>query len=161
MSSEKDQTIPKLKIRQIEIRTHVHATESLETVSQMLLDLVSDEISKKSLRIDYLSGTYGQKIIDIRLFLKKQTNIKNFIRKLGQYLSSKDKFILRQEFPQRLDRKNKFYFRIEKQQAAMGQIRLADSNDVIQLILSNYNRTPMIKLQPKHFISYYSSINLI
>ena len=58
-----------IKIRQIEFRTLVHATESTEKVVNVLLNLVSDEISEKNLEIEILKGTFGQKITNIAFLI--------------------------------------------------------------------------------------------
>lgn len=161
MSTNIEEQIPKLKIRQIEIRTHAHATEDINKVNSVLLSLVPEYIAAKSIKVAKMTGTYGQLITDLRLFLKKQADIKAFLNLLSNSLSVEDKQNLKRELSNRLDDKFKFYFRLEKQALTQNKVKLAKSRDVVQIIIANLNQSPMIKTKPEHISNFYQSLNII
>ena len=159
--SSSTETKPEIKIRQIELRTHVHATESIEKVSNVLLNLVTDEITVKNIVYDNLKGTFGQKITNIKLLIKKQAHITSFLKFIAESFSNDDKLKLSLNFDKRLDGKYKFYFRLDKQLASFGKISLAKKADVIQIIISNLNQAHGQKLEFDHILHYYKSLCLI
>jgi RNA binding exosome subunit len=152
---------PEIKIRQIELRTHVHATESAEKVSNVLLNLVSDEITAKNFIYEKLKGTFGQRITNIKLLIKKQAHITLFLEYIAQSLSDNDKSKLIGNFDKRFDAKNKFYFRLDKQLASFGKIALAEKADVIQVIIANFKMQSKKKLEFDHIFQYYKKLYLI
>ncbi len=161
MSINIEKSIPKIKIRQVEFRTHAHATESIQKVANALLNLVPGLDLEKKIEFGNLSGTFGQRITDIHLILKKQNEIKGFIQNLAENLSSKDKSTLTRQFTNRLDEKFKFYIRLDKQKALKGNFTIAKNKDAIQIIISNLNQTPMIKLTSQIIEDFYRTLNLV
>ncbi len=159
--SETEQTdIPKLKIRQIDIRTHAHATESIDKIKKVLQSLFSFSITEKELAIDHCSGQFSQRISSFLLRLKTQKLIKIALNDLAEHLSAVDKEKLASEFTSRLDEKFKFYFRLDKQKSAIGQINLGSKSDTIQIIIMVQNKTPMIPMTQETVKEYFQSEGL-
>ena len=152
---------PKLKIRQIILRTHAHATESVEKVLSIFQNLFLLELTSKELRVDNCSGAYGQRITNIEIRLTTKKFIQPTITQLGEILDDQDKMTLNQEFSQRLDQKYKFYLRIDKQQAFQGRIQLAHTTDAIQIIIAIQNKTPMIPLSDEIVKNYFKTRQLL
>lgn len=161
MSLDNNQNTPKIMVRKIEFRTHAHATESIDKVTDTLLLLTSASISKKDMKFGNLSGTYGQRITTIKFILENQKEIDGFITNLSQNLPINDKKKLKLEFAQRLNDKYKLYIRLDKQEAALGNMVLAKTSDVIQVIFSNYNKTPAIKMNLNNLTELYRSLRII
>jgi hypothetical protein len=97
----------------------------------------------------------------VSILVKIQDSIKSLIDKFASLLLASDKKILQEEFDNRLDEKYRFYFRIEKQDAYRGNIRVAQSSDVIQVIIAVQNKTPNIELSTTDVKTYFLSLNMI
>ncbi len=129
-----------LKIRQIEFRTHVHNTESMEKVKDSFLNLIPEEILQEIFQVNNCTGVFSQKILDLLIVLKIQKSIKYVLAKFADNLSKEDKIRLNSSFENRLDDKLKFYFRLDKQFLALGKVKLAKTNDVIQTTIAIQNK---------------------
>ena len=151
----------KLKIRQIILRTHVHATESVEKVLSIFKNLFLLELTDKEIRVDNCSGAYGQRITNIEVNLITKKFVQPLMAQLGELLGDQDKLTLTTEFSQRLDQKYKFYLRIDKQQAFQGRIALATTADAIQLIIAIQNKTPMNPLSEEIVKNYFRTRQLL
>ena len=151
----------KLKIRQILIRTHVHATESIEKVLKIFQNLLLLELTDKQIRVDNCSGAYGQRITNIEVNLTTKKFIQPLIIQLGEKLSDQNKLTLSNQFSQRLDSKYKLYLRIDKQQAFQGRIELATTPDAIQFMIAIQNKSPMIPLSVDIVKNYFITRQLL
>ena len=149
-----------LKIRQIEFRTHAHNTESIEKVTNSFLNLIPKEILHESIQINNCTGTFSQKILDILIVLKIQKSIKYVITKIAENLSKKDKTRLKSSFENRLDDKLKFYFRLDKQFLTLGKVRLAETNDVIQITIAIQNKSHS-QITTDNIKKYFMDLNLL
>jgi len=130
-----------LKIRQIEFRAHAHNTESIEKVKNSFLYLIPEEILQESFQVNNCTGTFSQKILDVLIVLKIQKSIQYVIAKIAENLSKEDKILLKSSINNRLDEKLKFYFRLDKQSLALGNVKLANTNDVIQITIAIQNKS--------------------
>jgi len=156
-----NEPIPKLKIRQIDIRTNAHATESLEVVKKTLQSRLLLDLTEKNYEIVHCSGQFGQRISSIIIHLKTQAQIKIFTQNFAQFLHSNDKNILNRTFHRRLDKKFKFHLKIDKHRNLNTAGILASSSDTIQIILMVQNKSPMIPLTLEILKKYYKELNLI
>jgi len=159
---EKDLANPSvsLKIRQIEFRTHAHNTESIEKVKKSFLNLIPEEILQESFQINNCTGAFSQKILDVLIVLKIQKSIKYVVGKMGEKLSKDDKILLKFSFENRLDEKLKFYFRLDKQFLALGKIKLAETNDVIQITIAIQNKSHS-HITTDNIKKYFMDLNLL
>ena len=149
-----------LKIRQIEFRTHVHNTESMEKVKDSFLNLIPEEILHEIFQVNNCTGAFSQKILDILIVLKIQKSIKYVLAKIIENLSKEDKSQLKFSFENRLDDKLKFYFRLDKQFLALGKIKLAKTNDVIQIIIAIQNKSHS-HITSENIKKYFMDLNLL
>ena len=152
---------PKLKIRQITLRTHAHATESIDKVLSIFANLFSLELILKEIQIDNCSGAFGQRITNLEINLTTKKYIQPMITRLGELLSGQDKLTLNKEFSQRLDHKYKVYLRIDKQSAYNGSVKLATSADAIQFIIAVQNKSPMLPLSGDIVKNYFKTLELL
>jgi len=149
-----------LKIRQIEFRTHAHNTESIEKVKNSFLYLIPEEILQESFQVNNCTGTFSQKILDVLIVLKIQKSIKYVIAKFAEYLSKEDKILLKSSIDNRLDEKSKFYFRLDKQSLALGDLKLANTNDVIQITIAIQNKSHS-HITTENIKKYFMDLNLL
>jgi RNA-binding protein len=153
--------IPKLQIGNIFYRTHIHATESIEKNVKALQNIIPFILTPKEYSIDHLTGSYSNPIRVITIKIQKKQDVKLALGLITHNLSKSEKKSLCDEIEHRVDIKNKFYFRLEKQQIAQGKIKLAESSDVIQIIISILNKTPNILLTVDHLLKYFKEMGLI
>lgn len=159
---EKDLANPSvsLKIRQIEFRTHAHNTESIEKVKNSFLNLIPKEVLQESFQINNCTGAFSQKILDVLIVLKIQKSIKYVTAKIAENLSEEDKILLKSSFENRLDEKLKFYFRLDKQFLALGKVKLAETNDVIQITIAIQNKSHS-QITIENIKKYFIDLNLL
>jgi RNA binding exosome subunit len=146
-----NQNFPKLKIREISFRCHIHATESFDKIYNFFLQFFPFELKDSEIKVDHLTGTYGNPIHSIEISLNKQKKITLGLEKLTELIPDQNKIQLEQEFESRLDEKHHFYFRIAKQLFILNQIVLGKENkDVIQVIIAIFNKTPYSQVYSDH-----------
>lgn len=152
---------PQLRVRLIELHTHVHATESREKILETLQSFIPFTPKDNSLHTDPCSGAFGQPIQTVGLKISLKTSIKEVLANLSDKLSPETKRRLNNEFTARLDEKFRFYFRLDKQQAILGRFVLANTSDVIQVIIAVQNKNPKSSVdldQIKNFLAEYGII---
>ncbi len=127
----------KIKLVEVEITAHCHATENIEKVKKAILNLVPEELKHyANFNIYELEGHYGNPITRLTLSFRG-----NEAEKVLQYILQKlddfEKRYLIENLDIRYDRRsNKLYFRVDKQEAYLGRIKLSDGSDTIRIIAS-------------------------
>jgi len=149
-----------LKIRQIEFRTHAHNTESIEKVKNSFLNLIPKEILQENFQVNNCTGTFSQKILDVLIVLKIQKSIKYVVAKIAENMSEEDKILLKSSFENRIDEKLKVYFRLDKQFLALGKLKLAETNDVIQITIAIQNKAHS-HITIDNIKKYFIDLNLL
>jgi RNA binding exosome subunit len=144
-----------LKIREIEFRTHAHATESILKVKDCLKKLIPSEIEDKEIIMENLAGNYGNPIRAFTLKITKQDLIQKVMINFGSMFTIDSKTRLRTEFAKHLDEKLKFYFRINKQLLTLGRIELNEESDVIRIVISVHNKNPKNHPSFEDVLSYF------
>lgn len=152
---------PILVIREIQIRTHAHATESLPKVKDCFKLLCPFELDEKAINFENLSGIYGNPIRALTLNLSIKEEIRNVVENLGKMLTSYDKIFLKEEFGRHLDDRHRFYFRLSKQALAMGKFNLAQDTDVFRIVISIRNKNPKRKLSLEDILDYLISVKFL
>ncbi|MHA1417018.1 MAG: RNA-binding domain-containing protein, partial [Candidatus Heimdallarchaeaceae archaeon] len=111
-----------IEINRIELIMSVHATESMKKNDQVLTNIISEELLKKNKIItEEFEGGYGNPIIIKKVELARKKDIEEFIAFFSQRLTEESKKKLFSEFEERFDEnKNRFYIRIEKEEAYKG-----------------------------------------
>jgi len=151
---------PAIKVRAIELHTHIHATESREKIICMLQNLFPDSYEESNIHIESCSGAYGQPIQGCTLKLVIQASIKAFLNTMQEKLTPETKRRLSHEFSSRIDEKMRFYFRLDKQKAIQCSFELGSSSDVIQVIISVQNKNPKFQMEEIHVKSFLSQFGL-
>jgi hypothetical protein len=150
-----------LKIREIVMRTHAHATEDIEKVRACFKKLLPEDFDEKEFVLENLAGSYGNPIRALSVKLSTQAEIKEFIRNLITILNPEVRDTLRSELEERLDDRHKFFFRIAKQALALGSIELAYDSDVIRIILALYCKNPKITITLEDIRSFLERIQIL
>jgi RNA binding exosome subunit len=144
-----------LKIREIEFRTHAHATESILKVKNCLKKLIPNDIDDKEIIMENLAGNYGNPIRAFTLKITKQNLIQEVLRNFGTMFTIDSKSQLKSEFAKHLDEKLKFYFRINKQLLTLGKIEINEESDVIRIVISVHNKNPKNHPTVEEILSYF------
>jgi len=129
------------------ISVHVHSTESEEKVMTAIKNIFPQDIVFDSLNIkrERLSGHHGNSIIRLEIIVKGKKAISLF-----QHLISKLKGQIRHDwFSERFDSRNKkFYLRLDKQYAYLGNLKVGYGDDVIKIVFSFPG---YVKINPSSF----------
>ena len=134
-----------LKIREIEFRTHAHATESIEKVKICLKKILPADFKDSDFDMQNLAGTYGNPIRAIIAKVDTQASIKSVLDALSKNITSETKTILNQEFENRLDEKFRFYFRLDKQLLTLNKVETTNDSDVVRITIAFQNKNPKSK----------------
>lgn len=157
--SKRDQPI--LRIREIQLRTHAHATENINKVKEALKVILSEDYDFKNIQFENLAGSYGNPIRAFSLKLSLKQEIETFLLKLGTKFSPETKEQLKMKFESHLDEKKRFYFRLAKQALAMGNVILAFNSDVVRIVICIQNKNPNIVPTPLEIQTFLESIHLL
>jgi RNA binding exosome subunit len=135
--------MPQRNISYAEISVFTHATEDLEKVKSAVTNTMpNDIISSIVFTQTTMSGHYGNPIIELRVMIDDRRIAYEILRKIISELSSLDSTTLDGEFKNHLDSRNRFYIRLDKQQALLGKpvIALGDSISLMFRV-SNYPKS--------------------
>lgn len=128
---------PKIKLIEVEITTHCHATEDLEKVKYAVLNLLPEEL-RKGVEIKYqeLKGYYGNPIIRLSVTIRGPEAL-DVAKYILSRLPPHDRRYLIYSIEQRYDKhNNKLYIRLSKQDSYLGTPTLYDGSDVIRVVFS-------------------------
>ena len=106
----------------IKLRAFVYATEERKKVVQAMKNLVDEEP-----KISHAEGAYGDPIEILEMSGKRDRMAKDMIASLPE----SDRKVLLDTVEDRTDEDSIFHFRIDKQDAYLGNIRLGSGGDVI------------------------------
>lgn len=152
---------PILKIRQIEINTFIHATESEDRILSPIQNLIAVDNEPVEYRLDHCNGTHGQKIDNFQVKLTVQKKIKIFLSQLAKNMTLEAKKRLNEEIPHRLSEKFKLYIRWDKQHFIQNQYQLVEHSDVIQVVIAFQNKNPNSELSLEDIRGYLLKFDVI
>ncbi|OYT39804.1 MAG: exosome protein [Desulfurococcales archaeon ex4484_58] len=125
-----------IRIHELEITTHCHATEDCSKVLKAIFNIVPPSLRDRiEVHKQLLHGYYGNEIVVYTVKVKDQAD--EILSYLASKLSDSEKAILSATLDLRYDhRTNKLYLRINKQEAFKDNIILYDSDDIVKITLS-------------------------
>ncbi len=128
---------PKIKLVEVEISTHCHATEDLEKVKRAILNLLPEDLRQKvDIKYQELRGYYGNPIVRLVITVRG-SEAEEVARYIMSKLPEHDRRYLVYSIEQRYDRRsNKLYLRISKQDSYLGTPVLYDGSDAIRAVFS-------------------------
>jgi RNA binding exosome subunit len=115
-------------IHRVTFRAFVASTEEEERVREAL----SLFVPPASISSNVVTGHYGNRMEILEAVLNKKQG-KAFFQRFREELSPLELELLRQEAPRRVDQECKLHFRLDKQAAYRGEVRLTASGDAIQV----------------------------
>lgn len=124
------------RVLRVEFAVHAHATEDVDKVLQALMNIVPEELRGR-LQVEKVTveGHYSNPITRITARLEGR-DAEEFLRRLAERLGEQDRRILRFMLESRYDEKSgRFYLRLGKQDAYLGEVRFVDGDDVIQMVI--------------------------
>jgi RNA binding exosome subunit len=115
----------------IRLRAFVYATEEREKVLEAMRNVMDGDV-----RISHAEGAYGDPIEIIEMSGKRDRDVKKIISSMDE----SDRKSLFDTVDDRTDDDSVFHFRLDKQEAHLGNLRLASGGDVIgvELKLQSY-----------------------
>lgn len=123
-------------ISKVSISLICHATEDQYKVEQALLNLLPETIRKSAVvKYTLAKGHHGNEIRIASLEEQGQA-AKDVVGYLTKLLPPGDLLRLRDEMDRYFDSRSTFFFRLDKQKALSGSLRLSDSDDVIRVKIS-------------------------
>ncbi len=155
---------PKIKIRVIEFRTHVHATESLDVVMDGILNLLPEDFEnfeKKEIELDNLSSIFNTPIRGVTITISKQKRIKAVLAHIAKLMPQLSKDKLESNIERRINDKNRLFFRLDKQYLVNGKLRVMEGSDCIQIMIAPINKNPMADFTKSHIKEFFKEKNLI
>ncbi len=113
-----------------------HATEEEEKVLRAFRNALPENLRDKKADTEMLRGLYGNKILKLSLKLvARKRESRDFMEHLRNKLSEEDRNRLVSEASERIDGSG-FFFRLDKQEAYHGRLKVADGNDTIEVRLT-------------------------
>jgi len=134
-----------LKIREIELRTHAHATENIQKVKDCLKKILPPDFQDSEFEMQNLAGSYGNPIHAIIAKVDVQASIKFVLDSLSKNITLETKDALNQEFENRFDEKYRFYFRLDKQLLTLDKVEMTNDSDVVRIMIAFQNKNPRSK----------------
>jgi RNA binding exosome subunit len=131
----------KYPIAYVEIRVFSHATEDLKKVETAVRNTLPETLAEEAvLNKTNCVGHHGNPIVMVETKLSNRELLLSAMQKLGESLSALDKEQLAEELKSHIDKHNLF-LRLDKQNAALGAVKLSP-NDPIHFKIHFKNRTP-------------------
>jgi RNA binding exosome subunit len=124
------------RVLRVELAAHAHATEDVGKVREAIMRLIPEEIRGRA-RVEEarVEGHYSNPITRIVVRLEGR-DAEEFLRGLASRLGEQDRRILRFLLESRYDEKaGRFYLRLGKQDAYLGEVRFVDGDDVVHLVI--------------------------
>lgn len=115
----------------IEVRVLAHATEDLGKVLKSLMNLVGEDVfDEVEFLRERLEGHYGNPITLVKAKIYSKSQTRKILRNIFSKLSETDKSRLLDEVESRVDEDGNFHFRLDKQKAYLGKIRLGNIDSI-------------------------------
>lgn len=117
-------------IASLELSVFSHATEDEGKVERALLNLIPEEVAKTDLRVQELSGHYGDPLILMTAKIADRKDAGESFRSLVRSLSTLDRRRLIDEAVDRVDEAGNLYLRFDKQKAYGGKAVLHEADPI-------------------------------
>ncbi|WP_083774077.1 RNA-binding domain-containing protein [Acidilobus saccharovorans] len=117
-----------MRVRSLEARVYVHATENEEKVIRALHNL----IGSSNIVVEELRGYFGNPITVVSTSKEKEEAEEAFNRMISM-LTEPDRRFLLSSLEERVDKEGSLHLRFDKQKAYLGKVVLSDSDDVIKV----------------------------
>jgi len=124
------------RVLRVELAVHAHATEDPGRVRAALLNLLPEELRGR-VRVEesVVEGHYSNPIRRMVARLEGG-DAEAFLRYLASRLGGQERRVLRFMLESRYDEKSgRFYLRLGKQDAYLGEVRFVDGDDVVHVVI--------------------------
>jgi len=142
-----------LPVSFVEIRVLAHATEDLGKVLKSLMNLVGEEIfSEVEFSREKLEGHYGNPITLVKAKIYSKSQARKILQNIFSRLNEADKDRLLDEVEDRVDENGNFHFRLDKQEAYLGRIKLGNIDSIhiqVRLTIPRKQREKMVNVFKK------------
>ena len=117
------------RVSKLEVRVFAHSTEDVDKVVKAALNVFPRDVGEVRFRRRVVSGQYGDSITILRAEVRG-SKARKALRRLIQSLDKDDLNRLLSEVPLRVDEAGNLYVRLDKQEAYLGRLRLAESDPI-------------------------------
>ncbi|WP_461866555.1 RNA-binding protein [Thermococcus sp.] len=124
-----------LKAHHIRLITFIHATEDEDKVLEAIATFIPAEIDKDDVLFDVVetTGYFGNPIKVVNVEIKRSRAVKAFLREFKDLLGEDDKRYLLDHLDEKIDEDGTLYMRFNKQKAYLGELKVDEGEDVIQV----------------------------
>ena len=137
----------------VEVRALVHATEDLGKVLKSLMNLVGEDVfGEVEFSREKLEGHYGNPITLVKAKVYSKSQARKILQNIFSRLNAADKSRLLDEVESRVDEDGNFHFRLDKQEAYLGRIRLGNIDSVhfqVRLAIPRKQREKIVNVFKK------------
>ncbi len=152
--SEDAQTRTKLPLREIEVRTFIHATEDEGKISRALELILPAGIGVRRMK---LQGHYGNPIVLLEAKIRQKKKVEETVSKLLSNLEGGVNAFL-SGLHRRIDERGWVYLRLDKQEACRGRLVPGEWDDVIHLKFRTNVFPPDLKLITERIVESLSRV---
>ena len=125
------------RIVRVELAVHAHATEDPDRVMAAVFNLVPEGLRDRArVESQVLEGHYNNPITRIVVRFEG-SDAEELLRSLAGRFEETEKRVLATMVERRYDeRAGRLYLRLDKQEAYLGRVRLAEGDDVVHVMVS-------------------------
>ncbi len=125
----------KLQAHHVRLTTFIHATEDEDKVLEAIATFIPDEIDEDDVLFDVeeTTGFFGNPIKVVNVEIKRSRAVRTFLKNFKELLSEEDKKYILENLDEKVDEEGTLYVRFNKQKAYLGEAKVDEGPDVVQV----------------------------
>ncbi len=125
----------KLQAHHVRLTTFIHATEDEDKVLEAIETFIPEDIDEEDVIFDVVEteGYFGNPIKVVNVEIKRSRAVRAFLKNFKELLSEEDKRYILENLDEKVDEEGTLYVRFNKQKAYLGEAKVDEGADVIQV----------------------------
>ncbi|WP_297065720.1 RNA-binding protein [Thermococcus sp.] len=125
----------KLQAHHVRLTTFIHATEDEDKVLEAIATFIPEEIDEDDVLFDVeeTTGFFGNPIKVVNVEIKRSKAVRTFLKNFKELLSEEDKKYILGNLDEKVDDEGTLYIRFNKQKAYLGEAKVDEGADVVQV----------------------------
>ncbi|WP_297074149.1 RNA-binding protein [Thermococcus sp.] len=125
----------KLQAHHVRLTTFIHATEDEDKVLEAIATFIPEEIDEDDVLFDVeeTTGFFGNPIKVVNVEIKRSKAVRTFLKNFKELLSEEDKKYILGNLDEKVDDEGMLYIRFNKQKAYLGEAKVDEGADVVQV----------------------------
>ncbi|WP_297480142.1 RNA-binding protein [Thermococcus sp.] len=125
----------KLQAHHVRLTTFIHATEDEDKVLEAIAIFIPEEIDEDDVLFDVeeTTGFFGNPIKVVNVEIKRSKAVRTFLKNFKELLSEEDKKYILGNLDEKVDDEGTLYIRFNKQKAYLGEAKVDEGADVVQV----------------------------